>query len=317
MVLSWFDYALDGNSWEALCIDICRIVYKEEYFHEVPAHYKGDGGIEGFTKSDLGIVLQCYCPDDPNISINDLYDAQRNKVTKDIRKIIDNHQLLKEIGVSKINSWIFLVPEYKDRRILAHCQEKQKMILKARLDDPTNLDYISEDFQIMIKVAADFKTEIARLIRSGITDIQLDIPEIESHTIDWDSIDSEKASNVSRKMKAISPTTEQDSVRIMRLIDFQIRKYLSGKITLEKLSNEYPDIWNDVMKIESVFKNKVIEKTLLSSGHNMNLEVYKELADEFEESLKQQLNYLTPETTMMFAQSIVSSWLADCHMEFY
>ncbi|MBR3209661.1 MAG: hypothetical protein IKF82_05275 [Bacilli bacterium] len=317
MVLDWLGYTLDGNSWEKLCVDICRIVYKDDFFHEVPAHYKGDGGIEGFTKSDLGVVIQCYCPDDPNISYNDLYEAQRDKVTKDIKKIIDKHELLKSMGVEKINRWVFIVPEYKDRRILIHCQEKQKMIVKARLDDPTNLQYISENFQIDLKVAADYKTEVARLIKSGIADIRLDIPEIDQEIIDWDSISSEKSKNVSRKMRAISPTSDERPERIMQLIDFQIKKYLSGKITLEKLSNEYPDIWDDVMKIERVFKNKVKEKTLLSSSHEMNLEVYNELSKEFENSLNKRLSYLTDETSIMLAQSIVSGWLADCHMEFY
>ncbi|KKK35696.1 hypothetical protein WN59_02405 [Salinicoccus sediminis] len=317
MVINWLDYKLDGNRWETLCLDICRIIYKEEYFHEVPAHYKGDGGIEGFTKSKLGVVIQCYCPDDPNLDHNKLYESQRDKVTKDIQKIIDNHGILKKIGVAKITRWIFMVPEYKDKRILEHCQNKQRMILKAKENNPKDLEYISEDFQVHIKVAADFKTEIARLIRTEITDVKLDIPELEEESINWETLDSEKSKNVSRKMKAISSTTEENPERSRKLIDYHIKRYIFGKTTLEKLSNEYPDIWNDVMKIERVFKNKVKEKTLLSYNHEMNLKTYNALSDEFEESLNVELKYLTTETSMMLAQSIISSWLADCHMEFY
>ena len=210
-----------------------------------------------------------------------------------------------------------MVPEYKDRRILKHCQEKQEMILRSKFNDSTNLNYISDNFQIDIKVAADFKTEIARLIRTGITNVKLDIPEFEGITVDWDSVDSEKSGNVSRKMKAISPTAEENPERIRGLIDFQIQRYIFGKITLEKLSNEFPDIWNDVMRIERVFKNKVKEKTLLSFNHEMNLDIYNELSNEFEGSLEKELKYLTSETTMMLAHAIISSWLADCHMEFY
>ena len=43
------------------------------------------------------------------------------------------------------------------------------------------------------------------------------------------------------------------------------------------------------MKIERVFKNKVREKTLLSFDHKMNLDVYKELSDDFERSLEKEL----------------------------
>jgi len=317
MVLSWIGYELDGNSWEELCMDICRIAYKDDYFHTVPAHHKGDGGIEGFTKSKLGLVFQCYCPDDANVDYDKLYELQRDKVTRDIQKIIDNHQILKDIGVTQISRWIFMIPEYKDKRILAHCQNKQNMILKAKLSDPENLQYISDNFQIDIKVAADFKTEIARLIRTRITDIKLDIPDIENADINWEDIDSEKSENVIRKMKAISPSSGENQNRMNMLIDHQIKKYVSGKVMLEKLSNEYPDIWNDIMSLERVFKNKVREKTLLANNNEMNLATYNELSAEFEKSLKKELNYLTIETSMYLSQSIISSWLADCHMEFF
>ena len=49
----------------------------------------------------------------------------------------------------------------------------------------------------------------------------------------------------------------------------------------------------------------------------MNLATYNELSAEFEKSLKKELNYLTIETSMSLSQSIISSWLADCHMEFF
>lgn len=318
MVLEWLDYKLDGDKWEDLCIEICRIIYKHDFFHKVPSRYKGDGGIEGFTKSDSGIVIQCYCPDDPNISVNDLYAAQRKKVTDDIKKIIDNHIILKGIGVDRISKWIFMVPDYKDRRILKHCKDKEKMVLQAKLEDPLHLDYISDDFKVVIKVAADFKTEIARLIKSGITDIKLDVPEIQDPNINWENIDSSKSNNVKRKMKAISSSSdEENKERINRLIDFQLKKYVFGKITLEQLSNEYPDIWKDVMRIERIFKDKVSEQSLLSTNQEMHLVTYNNLSKEFIEMLEKELKYLTSHTIMLIQQAVVASWLADCHMEFY
>lgn len=315
MVLKWLDFQLDGNSWEELCIDICRIIYKEESFHEIPANYRGDGGIEGFTKSEAGVVIQCYCPNDPNLDFNSLYESQRNKVTTDINKIINNKALLQELGVKKICRWIFMIPEYKDRRILAHCQQKQEMILNAKKEDPDGLDYISDDFQVDIKVAADFKTEIARIIRRGIANVKLNIPDIA--TINWESIESEKSENITRKMKAVIPVEEDNPNKINRLVEYHVKNYISGKITLEKLAENYPEIWEDVMEMERAFKNRVTEETLLSSGNKMNLETYRSLSNEFEEALKEKLEYLSLEGVMTLSRNIVSGWLADCHMEFY
>lgn len=315
MVLEWLGFELDGNSWEDLCIDICRIAYSEEFFHEIPANFKGDGGIEGFTKSEAGIVIQCYCPNDPNLDYNSLYESQRDKVTTDIKKIIRNKNLLQTLGVKKICRWIFMIPEYKDRRILAHCQAKQEEILRVKQEDPEGLDYISDEFQVDIKVAADFKTEIARIVRKGITDVKLEIPDTD--TIDWENVESEKSENITRKMKAVSLSEEENVNKINKLVEYHVKNYISGKITLEKLAEDYPEIWEDVMEMERAFKNKVTEKTLLSSGNKMNLETYQLLSTEFEEALKVKLEYLSLEGVMTLSSNIVSGWLADCHMEFY
>ncbi|MGX7038113.1 hypothetical protein [Vagococcus fessus] len=317
MVLEWLNYKLDGNKWEELCIEICRIYYKKDDFHEVPANYKGDGGIEGFTKSELGVVIQCYCPSDENRDNDSLYKAQRDKVTEDIDKIINNHEILKGLGVPKISKWIFMVPEYRDKRILQHCQVKQEMIIQAKIDNPDELSLISEDFKIIIRVAADYKTEIARLIRCGITDIKLDVPELDDCPIDWSEVDSEKSDNIIRKMKAVSPTINSNAERMKKLIDFEVKKYIQGKVTMEYFCNEYREIWEDIKKVESVFKRDVQEKCMMLDDNKMNLDLYHQLSDEFSQSLSSELDYLSESTINLIKQSIVASWLADCHMEFY
>ena len=317
MVLDWLDYRLDGNEWEKLCIDICRIYYKNDDFQEVPANYKGDGGIEGFTKSNLGVVIQCYCPSDLNKDNDSLYESQRDKVSQDIKKIIDNHDILKKVGVPKIEKWVFMVPEYKDKRILEHCQNKQEWIIKSKLEKPNELSLISENFKVVIHVAADFKTEIARLIRSGITNIKLDVPELEDCPIDWSKVNSEKSDNITRKMNAVTQNVNKNSERMKRLIDFQVKQYIQGKVTMESLSNEYPDIWEDIIKIESIFRRKVEEKCMMLNDNRMNVELYNELSNEFYDALSKELDYLTPSTVELIKQSFIASWLADCHMEFY
>lgn len=61
MILDFFDSKLDGDSWEELCQSCYRIRYQDVHYTEVPATYKGDAGIEGFTQT--GIVIQCYYPE--------------------------------------------------------------------------------------------------------------------------------------------------------------------------------------------------------------------------------------------------------------
>lgn len=43
------------------------------------------------------------------------------------------------------------------------------------MDNPTQYDYIADDFDIVIKVTEDFKFEITRTIRESLTDAKLNL----------------------------------------------------------------------------------------------------------------------------------------------
>ena len=49
------------------------------------AYSNGDLGIEGFTRT--GKVFQCYCPEAP-YEADELYEKQRDKINKDLNKLI-------------------------------------------------------------------------------------------------------------------------------------------------------------------------------------------------------------------------------------
>lgn len=111
----------DGNSWEKLCQVCLKMKFELEGYQELPA-WKGDMGIEGFTRT--GMVFQCYCPDE-DYEPNTLYEKQRDKVTKDLRKLEtyfnDLKGFLRDITISK---WIFLTPMYKNKELVKHCHDK-------------------------------------------------------------------------------------------------------------------------------------------------------------------------------------------------
>ena len=49
-------YLSSGEEWEKLCNSCYRIRYQEQGYQEIPAKYKGDGGIEGFTKMSICVI---------------------------------------------------------------------------------------------------------------------------------------------------------------------------------------------------------------------------------------------------------------------
>lgn len=316
MPLKLLDYKLDGKSWEELCLSCYRMKYSNEHFHEIPAGYLGDGGIEGFTKN--GIVIQCYCPEDPNLSHDDLYENQRNKITKDINKLIDlkNGELLKSIGVPQIKEWHFLVPEYKDRRILQHIEKKRKVVIDKKNGD-SKYDYISEQFDVSIKVAADFRTEIYSLIRDQMTNIKLNLALREDKPINWGECDNEKINNVRRKVIAINPILEKNEDALNNLLDMYMSAYIQGVEMLKNIGNSFPDLRKDILDFANEYQHDIRTQTLLNDDHKLNSKLFKKIGDEFQEKISKQLKYLDQISIMQLKRNLIAGWLADCSMEFW
>lgn len=174
MILDFYDGNLDGNAWEELCQSCYRLRYQDQHYTEIPAVQGGDAGIEGFTRN--GIVNQCYFPE-RNYSDDELYEHLRDKMTRDIGKLLDANykKRLEELGVPLIHEWHFVIPENKDSRLLKHAESKRKEVMKAKHDNPERYDHIADDFAIIIKVAEDFKFEITRIIRESLSDKKLNL----------------------------------------------------------------------------------------------------------------------------------------------
>ena len=133
----------DGDSWEQI-MQICfRLKYESEYYQPIPAS-SGDCGIEGFTKT--GKVFQCYCPDN-NINSPALYEKQRDKITKDLKKLSLYQERLKLFlsGV-KIKEWIFVTPENRMNDLIIHCNNKVSEVVGW------DLSIIDKTFNIVIIV---------------------------------------------------------------------------------------------------------------------------------------------------------------------
>lgn len=316
MILDFLDSSLDGESWEKLSISCYKMRYQSENFQEVPAQHKGDGGIEGFTRS--GVAIQCYCPEDMNYSNDDLYSHQRTKVTDDIGKFIDkkNAKVLKSLGLPPIKEWHLVVPEYRDKRIIQHTVKKTDLVRKAKESDSEFYDYISEEFEIIIKTAEDFRIELTRILRSNLTDVKLSFAILQETSIDWSSCPNEKIENVKRKLIAINPEFITDTDSLNRLLDIYMSAYISGVELMKRLGEGFPDIRKDILDLVNQYKRHVSSKTLLNSDRSMNAKIFDEISNDFENKLRVEFKHISSASIMNLKMDLIAEWLADCSMEF-
>lgn len=302
---------LDGDTWEKICDYCYRERYQEYHFVKIPSNYEGDGGIEGYTHN--GIVYQCYCPE-KEYSNNELNDKLRDKVTKDINKLVSNGDELKALGVPIIKEWHFVTPEYRDKRILKHIEKKKDFVLKEKKKN--NLDYISNDFKIVIKVIEDFSSEICRYVNLT-KGIKFSFPLMESREIYRDNYPSEQLKNIERKMKAI--TNEKVPIeRINKMVDIYASHYLNWLELRTSISDKNPELFERILYIQEACKSEIEIRCEMNIDSTINYNLFNSIMNEFEEKLKKEFDDLVDLKSLnQLKHDTIATWLAECPLEFY
>lgn len=313
-ILNLIEGYMDGDAWEDLCVRCYRMKYQGEHYVAIPAVHKGDAGIEGYTKS--GIVHQCYCPE-RSYSDNELYDHQRDKLSADIKKLIENAPRMKALGIPLIHEWHFNIPEYKDSRILAHATAKQAEVLSEKSKNPSACSHIADDFQIIIKIAEDLAPEISNILRTTITNNRLNLAVQHFSSPDWTKCDSTKVENIRRKIKAVMHIDDDSDPALNRVIGLYVDYYISGMENMSNLRIGFPEIYEDLYRLEQSFKNEVSIRTLMNTDHSMNQSVFTTILSDFGEKLEKEFSTIFNQASISeVKQDLIASWLADCSMEF-
>ena len=315
-ILAFLGPSLDGDSWEDICNNCYRERYKDNHYTEIPAVHGGDGGIEGFTNN--GVVTQCYCPE-REYTDNELYNHLRDKMSKDIKKLTedDYRKRLQKMGVPPIKEWHFLIPEYRDSRIIEHAETKRIELMRQKKAAPDKFSHISDDFRIYIKTAEDYRIEITRLIRTNISDRKLNLDILHAKETNWTSCDTEKVQNVKRKVKAImGSVNEENQQEFDRLVEMYMTAYVKGIEVMGALRVSYAEIYEDIHTLEQAYKRKITMKTMMNTDSSINRKLFMDTIEEFEEKIRRDMKYLTEASISELSIDLISGWLADCTMKF-
>ena len=310
-ILSFIEGPLDGDAWENLCNSCYRMHYDKEHYTEIPAAYKGDAGIEGF-------VTQCYAPS-KSLSDNELYNHLRNKMTTDIGKLQKKayHDRLKALGVPLIHEWHFVVPYYKDSRIIEHAESKRQEILAAKKATPQNYDHIADDFRILIKCADNFRVEITRIIRNTLTDVKLNFAILHTATPDWENCSSEKVENIKRKVKAIMGVIDESNrADYEDVVNTYVQSYIRGIEILQKLRTSFAEVYEDIFSLEQTYRRQVELQTKMNTDSSINSTLFNQILQDFEKKIIEDFTYLSRASIMELKIDLISGWLADCSMQF-
>jgi hypothetical protein len=295
---------LSGEEWQNWANKLLTCHYGPTEYQKVPDNDKGDAGIEGFTISD-GHAYQAHGCEEP-LSTTDRYEKQRDKMTRDINKFIENRSILEKIfGTVKITRWALFVPYWDSKEIVAHASKKTTEVIEARLP------YVADTFRVVVCQEEDFVTERDQLINSGNKTLQLRAePATPEQVTKWVSSNDGLTATLEDKIRRL-PTIRNDIDR-RSFREKMLKWYLEGQEILEAL-REYPDVYAKVVEAKSHRANFLVMATV--SG-NAPQEILSSSIEGLLETLQREVKELHTFSAESLAHEAVADWLLRCPLDF-
>lgn len=294
---------LDGDKWESLI----QAVFKKKYdtYQDMVAS-PGDLGIEGFVLAE-GIVIQCYCPDE-HYDTKTLHEKQRDKITKDIKKLsLNEKELIKHIGDCKITQWLFITPRIAKHDIHAHARIKEEEVKKA------GLDFIGSSFQILVK-DLDFYIQDIRQ-QQIVGGEQLSFTSHYGEVITEPELTTEYDNNIKEKNEIRSVVNEVYKPKNhSRLNELTKKNYLSGYDILRRIFTQSPELYERIAKLVNNFEDDVEELSMTWEESPQKLVGWVEdkLIERF--CKDPHISTIEHEDLISITKHMVARWIAECPM---
>lgn len=292
----------DGDTWEELCQLVFKLRYKSQQYQEMVAS-PGDFGIEGFTKLD-GVAFQCYCPD-KHYTQKELYEKQRDKITKDLEKLRSyESEIARRLGATKITEWVFVTPQITDNKLLWHAQTKQDEVVGW------GLSIIHSDFKVILQDADFFAKEINQIqTAKGKKITLLSALDLASSAEGKDDTIYER--NIIKKNKVRCTFNGYlNEEKHLKLNDLTSRKWLESDPFLKDIEKQASEIYFHVMRVVSQYESEVEELCITWRGDAEDL--ISKVRDELAQRLGEATPTLGEAERYRLADQMTSKWIAMC-----
>jgi len=295
----------EGEEWENYIQLLLKRHYRPGNYQEVPAKHKGDFGIEGYSTN--GCSYQCYATQEP-CPTQQRYEAQRDKITTDINKFIQNKpELVRLFGGTPIRRWILIVPVFESALLVQHASKKSEEVLKAKLP------YVADDFKVIIDTDSCFAKEINELVNSGVIPVEnqnINVDPEDRH--DWITSNNGLVGNLSQKAQKISRLAKDGKIEDFKILI--IDHYLRGQNLLALFSKNYPDIYARLDNCKRMYECELNTLSLINS--DPATQHLNEALTRYSEKLQNSAPNLPITTIQALGWEGISDWLMRCPLDF-
>lgn len=289
------------KEWEQHVNNLLRTKHGQENYIKIPDGHSGDAGIEGYSLS--GNAYQCYAPEEL-CGKAELCEKQKNKITRDIKKFIDNKDKLHPIfGSTKIKRWILVVPNHVSKDLIIHANKKASEVLAK------NLPYVEkDDFRLLIWDRDEFAAEEVQLINSGLYKLKLHCDEVPDAIVDSFEFDGDQTiENINGKLAKISGLSDAKKGDVRYEL---IRHFIFSGNLLQQLMDDYPEYYEE---IDTIKKRR--ERAIKLESIPAHLDSLSTQSEKLLRILESGSN-LHSENNESISWGAVADWLMRCPLDF-
>lgn len=289
---------MEGTAWQELCLQVLRVQHGNDLV-TIPDTDRGDAGLEAFSLT--GVAYQTYSPQG-SLSVQVRYERQRDKMTTDVGKFIDNDAKLQRLlGYTRIDRWVLLVPVVDSRKIVEHATAQSSRLQAA------GLSYAENTIRVLTHtIEEDYAAALRTVCSQGLAAVG--IPDIAE--LDYSTVDTEQVRTMRGKLMKVP--VYGDHVRLDKMVDYLLASSVQGQSHREYVRDFYPEL---DQRLESEFlalQNRV-EFELPSDGHEPGrmLALTMELAGQVTSVMN-----ANPLKSQQVAHGQVADWLMECPLDF-
>jgi len=300
--------ALNGSTWEAMCQQVFKRKYQPEDYQPIPAS-PGDFGLEGFTLK-TGWGFQCYCPD-KHYDRGELYEKQRDKITEDLEKLRTyKDELIRRLGSTKLNHWVFVTPEIDKNALLAHARTKEELVRTW------GLSFIADDFTVLLYDGDNYLIEINE-IRSAAGEALI-FDDAPPALAQLSGPPEEYEGNIRRKsQKRLADAQGSGGYdnRVQSLHQMTLENFLAADGFFRRIEASAPIVYARLVRLINEFENYVAEMstTWMGSPEALTAQVRDSLEQRILKDLAPQFDATNASKV---ARLMVARWLAICELDY-
>jgi hypothetical protein len=292
----------DGKPWQEYVDSLLSSHYARlgGVYQHVPAKGQGDAGLEGF--SNCGHGYQCYS-DEGTLTHNQRTKKQKDKITRDLKKLITNKQFwIDTLQGIKLRRWSLIVPSLDDKDVVQHARKKANQLLKEKLP------FIADDFEAYVETAEAFPEARSAISEPAlVSKILCPRPVTEEHVSELEDKEPDFVKNLDYKLAQAAPNEDLKESRR----DY-LRWHLKCSNFLEDLRQKFPSHWETIDKLATTLSAAI--QTKQRSDATPAPEKLIKVEEDLERRLKDSVAFLSDDERMMLAWGHVARWMGECSL---